>query len=131
MSQEPTLTRASQEKLSDSLKDAKRRKYPEVSALHLLAQLLESPVGALGETLKTLPVELNALRAEVDRLLDQRAKVFSDQDPPWGQSLEVVVKSAEKVMGNLKDLLIAVEHLFVGLFSDQEAQRVLSQGGVT
>ncbi len=131
MSQEPTLTRASQEKLSDSLKDAKRRKSPEVSALHLLAQLLESPVGALGETLKTLPVELNALRAEVDRLLDQRAKVFSDQDPPWGQSLEVVVKSAEKIMGDLKDLLIAVEHLFVGLFSDQEAQRVLSQGGVT
>ena len=115
MSQEPTLTRASQEKLSDSLKDAKRRKSPEVSALHLLAQLLESPVGALGETLKTLPVELNALRAEVDRLLDQRAKVFSDQDPPWGQSLEVVVKSAEKIMGDLKDLLIAVEHLFVGL----------------
>ena len=130
MSQEIKLTRASQEALNASLKEAKRRKSPEVSAAQLLAQLIESPSGALKDTLGALPIERNALRAELDLSLDKRAKVYSDQDPPWAQSLETVVKSAEAMMKQLGDRFIAIEHLFVGLFSDQECHQILTKIGV-
>jgi ATP-dependent Clp protease ATP-binding subunit ClpB len=130
MNAQPKLTRASQEKLTASLTDAKNRKSPEVKALHLLAQMLDNPKGALKDTLKALPFESNALRAEVDLILQQSPKVFSDQDPPWSQNLETVVRSAEAVMSELGDQLIALEHLFAGLFSDQDVHRLLSQSGV-
>ena len=74
--------------------------------------------------------EPNALAAEVDRLLEQQAKVFSDQEPSSSAGLESVVRSAESVMAELGDQLVAVEHLFAGLFSDQESHRLLTQAGI-
>ena len=130
MDQALKLTRASQKKLSDSLADAKKRKSPEVSALHLLAQLLDEPKGALKETLAQLVFEPNALAAEVDRVLGQQAKVFSEQEPGSSSGLESVVRSAESVMKELGDQFIAVEHLFAGLFSDHECHRLLTQAGI-
>lgn len=130
MDQALKLTRASKSKLNDSLADAKKRKSPVVTATHLLAQLLDEPKGALKETLGKLVFEPNALAAEVDRLLEQQAKVFSDQEPSSSAGLESVVRSAESVMAELGDQLVAVEHLFAGLFSDQESHRLLTQAGI-
>ena len=130
MDQALNLTRASKKKLKDSLLDAKKRKSPVVTASHLLAQLLDEPKGALKETLSKLSFERNALAAEVDRFLEQQAKVFSEQEPSSSAGLESVVRSAESVMKKLDDQLVAVEHLFVGLFSDRDSYHLLTQAGI-
>ncbi|MAD61935.1 MAG: type VI secretion system ATPase TssH [Myxococcales bacterium] len=130
MEQSLNLTRASKKKLSDSLLDAKKRKSPVVTASHLLAQLLDEPKGALKETLSKLVFERNALAAEIDRFLERQAKVFSEQEPSSSAGLESVVHSAESVMKKLDDQWVAVEHLFVGLFSDRDSHHLLTQAGI-
>lgn len=130
MTNQPRLTRAAQVLIRNTLADAKRRKAPQVTPLHLLGQALDQPKGALSESLKSLPIELNALRAEVDLALDQRPKMYSDQDPPASAELETVVQSAEATRADLGDQFVAVEHLFAGLFSDVEAQHFLSSKGI-
>ena len=130
MATQPQLTRAAKVLIQSALTDAKRRRAPEVTPLHLLNQALENPKGAVALTLKAMPVELNALRAEVDRELDHQPKVYSEQDPKPSEALETTIQSADATREKLGDRFIAVEHIFTGLFSDHDAHRILSGAGV-
>ena len=127
---QPQLTRASQTLVRNTLKEAQRRKSPEVTPVHLLACVLDQPVGALSITLKSLPIELNALRADVDVHLDRYAKVYSDQEPQPNRDLEKVIERAQSVMQKMDDRLIAIEHIFAGLFSDTASQDLLEGRGL-
>ena len=127
---QPLLTRASQNLLRETLKEARRRKAPEVTPIHLLACALDQPKGALSIALKRLPVEVNALRADVDAHLDRYAKVYSEQEPQPNHDLEQVLESAQSVMHKLGDRLVAIEHLFAGLFSENTSKNILERSGL-
>ena len=127
----PKLTRAAQSLIRDTMRDAKRRRAPELTPAHLLSVALDQPKGALGVALKQLPIELNALRAEVDTHLDQQAKMYSEQEPQPSASLERVLLSAQESAEELKDRLVAVEHLFLGLWSDTACHELFTSHRLT
>jgi ATP-dependent Clp protease ATP-binding subunit ClpB len=125
------FTIKSQEALAGAARLAQERPNPQVVPIHLLAALLEG--AAAGETsagaaggvvlpvLAKLGVELPALRAEVERALEELPKLSASSTPPATQpsaELSQILAAAETEARKLSDQYVSTEHLLLALAAD-------------
>ena len=128
------LTEKSQEAVGQAQALATRQGHQQVESEHLLLALLEQE-GGLAETIVSrLEQNLASLRAAVQHELDA---VPSVQGPGAGQlylgaRLRSVLDRAQQEASTLKDDYVSVEHLFLGLASDDgPSGKLLSERGIS
>jgi ATP-dependent Clp protease ATP-binding subunit ClpB len=126
------FTIKSQEALAAAARMAQEAPNPQVVPVHLLAALL---AGATGEesssaaaggvvlpVLAKLGVELPALRAEVERALDELPKLSASSSPPATQpsaELTAILGAAEEQARKLSDQYVSTEHLLLALAGEK------------
>ena len=126
------FTIKSQEAIAAAARLAQERPNPQVVPAHLLSALLEgapgaetssgAPGGVVLPVLAKLGVELPALRAEVERALEELPRLSESSSPPATQpsaELTAVLDAAEKQARSLSDQYVSTEHLLLALAAEQ------------
>jgi len=108
------LTIKAQEALSEAQRIAERKGNQELQPEHLFTALLEEDEGISSQILRRLGGNINAIRAEVEKVIERFPKVSGAT--PMGQlyistRLKSVFEEAIKEAEHLTDEYISVEHL--------------------
>src|SRR3954471_16457276 len=129
------LTQKSQEAVHDAQTKALRFGHTEVDVEHLLLALLDQSDGLIGRLLERAGVDVDAVRADVEKALEQRPRVSgsgASGDGRVTRALSGLLEDAEKEAGRLKDEYVSVEHLVLAMLrSRTPAGRLLTQRGMT
>jgi ATP-dependent Clp protease ATP-binding subunit ClpB len=131
------LTQKSQEALQEAQSVANRMGHTEVDAEHLLAALLDQPEGLVPRLLTAADVDVQGLRADLQRELERRPKVSGPGAQPGqvmiSRRLAGLLDTAEREARRLKDEYVSVEHLLLAIAEEgtsTAAGRVLANHGV-
>ena len=110
------FTIKAQEAIAAAGQLAERRRNPQVTPEHLLGVLLEQDGGVVVPVLAKLGADANALRAEVNALLDAMPTLTTGGEAA-GPSSELVrvLREGEEEMRELKDEYVSTEHLLLAL----------------
>src|SRR3989304_3350817 len=126
------FTEQAQQAIQASQQLAMQYKHSQWDVEHILMALLIQQHGLLGEILKEMAVNIEAVRDQLDEALNKTPKVAFQSGqiyatPRIGQ----VMQKADEEAQRLKDDFISVEHLFVGILSDEQgdAAKILAGGG--
>ncbi|WP_111508922.1 ATP-dependent chaperone ClpB [Mycobacterium kyogaense] len=132
------LTQKSQQALQEAQTIATRMGHTEVDGEHLLAALIDQPDGLVPRLLTAADVDVERLRADLQRELERRPKVSGPGVSPGQVSvtrrLANVLDTAEREAKRLKDDYVSVEHLVMALAEEgtsTAAGRILAQHNVT
>jgi ATP-dependent Clp protease ATP-binding subunit ClpB len=132
------LTQKTQEALHDAQTKALRYGQTEVEPEHLLLALLEQPEGLVPRLLMRAEVDVDSLRAAVEKHLEGRPRVTGSGAAPGqvyvARSLSQILDSAEREAHRLKDEYVSVEHVLLAMVesgSATAAGRILNEHGVT
>jgi ATP-dependent Clp protease ATP-binding subunit ClpB len=132
------LTQKSQEALQEAQNTATRLGHTEVDGEHLLLALIDQPEGLVPRLLAHADVDVEAIRADLERELNRRPKVSGPGAQPGQVSvtrrLAKILDAAEREAKRLKDEYVSVEHLLIALAEEgtsTAAGRVLANHGVT
>jgi ATP-dependent Clp protease ATP-binding subunit ClpB len=132
------LTQKSQEAVHDAQTKALRFGHTEVDGEHLLLALLDQPEGLVPRLLVAAGVDVDQVRADLERELGRRPKVTGPGAQPGQvfitQRLARLLDTAEREAKRLKDEYVSVEHLLLALIdegSSAPAGRVLHSHGLT
>ena len=132
------LTQKSQEALQEAQNTATRLGHTEVDGEHLLLALIDQPEGLVPRLLAHADVDVEAIRADLERELNRRPKVSGPAAQPGQVSvtrrLAKILDAAEREAKRLKDEYVSVEHLLIALAEEgtsTAAGRVLANHGVT
>ncbi|NJC70512.1 ATP-dependent chaperone ClpB [Planosporangium thailandense] len=132
------LTQKSQEALHDAQTKALRFGHTEVDGEHLLLALIDQPEGLVPRLLSVAGVDVDQVRADVERDLNRRPSVTGPGAQPGQvfitQRLARVFDAAEREANRLKDEYVSVEHLLLALIdegSGSPAGRILHSHGLT
>ena len=127
------FTIKSQEAIQKAQEFAQHQGNQQVDVEHLLHVLLEEGIAL--EIIKTLNIDLNALKKEVEAEIQKIPKVLGAS--PVGQlyitqELKNVFESADKEAEYLKDDYVSVEHLLLGIIKTRNrSEKILKRLGVT
>jgi ATP-dependent Clp protease ATP-binding subunit ClpB len=132
------LTQKTQEGLHDAQTKALRHGHTEVDVEHLLLALLDQPDGLAPRLLERAEVDVDSLRAALERHLEGRPRVSGPGASP-GQvhvtrRLNEILDTAEQEAQRLKDEYVSVEHVMLAMIdtgSQTAAGRVLKEHGVS
>ena len=117
------LTEKSQEALRQAQALATRRNHQGVDIEHVLAALTESPDGIVPALIIQAGVSLDALTAELEKLLDRIPQVSGPASGPdhvyVTQRLSQVLTRAEDEAKELKDDYVSVEHVLLAMLEDE------------
>jgi ATP-dependent Clp protease ATP-binding subunit ClpB len=113
------LTIKSQEALAEAQSLAAARGHGEIQPAHLLRGLLAQPEGSTVPVLQKLGVQIGALQAELETVVDQIPKVTGGAQPRISQILSRVLEAAFAEAANLKDEYISTEHLLLAIAADE------------
>ena len=94
------------------------RSHQELDGEHLLLALLDQEESLIPPLLKKLGVNLNQLRSDLEKSLDQKVKVSGSRDVFLSQHLKRTFETAEKEAHRMKDEFLSTEHLLLGLLTD-------------
>ncbi len=110
------FTIKAQEAIAAAGQLAERRRNPQVTPEHLLSVLLEQDGGVVVPVLAKLGADTNALRSEVNALLDAMPTLTAGGEAA-GPSSELVrvLREGEEEMRQLKDEYVSTEHLLLAL----------------
>ncbi len=129
------LTQKSQEAVHDAQTKALRFGHTEVDVEHLLLALLDQSDGLIPRLLERAGVDVDAVRADVDKALESRPRVSGSGaggDVRITRTLSALLEDAEKEAGRLKDEYVSVEHLLLAMLrSRAPAGKVLKDRGLT
>ena len=130
------LTEKSQEALRQGQVLATRRHHQGVDVEHVLAALTESPDGIVPALMTQAGVALDALTAELEKLLDRLPQVSGPASGPdqvyVTQRLSQALTRAEDEAKELKDDYVSVEHLLLAMLDDEGATgRLLRDHGLS
>jgi ATP-dependent Clp protease ATP-binding subunit ClpB len=132
------LTQKTQEALHDAQTKALRYGHTEVDVEHLLLALLDQSDGLIPRLLLRADVDVDALRAGLERTLEQRPKVSGPGAAPGqvyvARALNEVLDAAEQEAQRLKDEYVSVEHVLLAMVASgpgTAAGRLLREHGVT
>ncbi len=112
------LTQKSIEAVQNAQQTASERNNTEVTQAHLLYALLAQPDGLIGSILTATGAELNRLRQDAEREVNQLPtyNTGSGSDQIYvSQDLNAALNEAEKRAKEMADQYVSVEHLFLGL----------------
>ena len=127
------FTIKAQEAIAAAGQLAERRRNPQVTPEHLLAVLLEQDGGVVVPVLAKLGADAEALRGEVNALLDAMPTTTVGGEAA-GPSSELVrvLREGEEEMRALKDEYVSTEHLLLALAAHpSRAGDALRAAGVT
>ena len=132
------LTQKMQEGLHDAQTKALRYGQTEVEVEHLLLALLDQPDGLALRLLERSDVDVQRLRAAVERHLEGRPRTSGPGAAPGqvyvSRALSRLLDSSQREAERLKDEYVSVEHVLlamIALGSEAAAGRLLSEQGVT
>jgi ATP-dependent Clp protease ATP-binding subunit ClpB len=126
------FTIKSQEALQAAIDLAAARKNSQVQPEHLLAVLLEQADGMTLPVLRKLGASPDAIRAQVNTVLDGLPTLSTDAEPTTAPELLQVMRGAEHEMRELGDEYISTEHLLLSLAAHGgKAGEALRNHGVT
>ena len=130
------LTEKSQESLRQGQALATRRNHQGVDVEHVLAALTESSDGIVPALMTQAGVSLDALTAELEKLLDRLPQVSGPASGPdqvyVTQRLSQALARAEDEARELKDDYVSVEHLLLAMLDDEGATgRLLRDHGLS
>jgi ATP-dependent Clp protease ATP-binding subunit ClpB len=120
------LTEKSQQALHEAQTTALRYGHTEVDSDHLLLALLEQRDGLAPRLLARAGVDVDALRADVERALERRPRVTgsgASGDVRVTRSLAQVLDSAEQEAERMKDDYVSVEHLLLALADSSDLMK--------
>jgi ATP-dependent Clp protease ATP-binding subunit ClpB len=126
------FTIKSQEALQAAIALAAARRHSQVAPEHLLAVLLEQADGMTLPVLRKLGVSPDAIRAQLNGVLDGLPTLSSDAEPTTAPELMAILRAAEHEMRELGDEYVSTEHLLLSLAGHGGAAGdALRAGGVT
>jgi ATP-dependent Clp protease ATP-binding subunit ClpB len=126
------FTIKSQEALQAALGLAASRKNSQVQPEHLLAVLLEQADGMTLPVLRKLGASVDAIRAQVNEILDGLPTLSTDAEPTTSPELLQILRAAEHEMRELSDEYVSTEHLLLSLAAHGgTAGDALRHAGVT
>jgi ATP-dependent Clp protease ATP-binding subunit ClpB len=110
----------------------------EIDREHLLLSLLEQPEGLIPRLLEKMKVPAEALRRELERLVERKPRVSGPGREPGkiyiSQGVSQLLLAAEEEAKRMKDEYISVEHLFLAFLSAEEKTpltQLLHNHGIT
>ncbi len=127
------FTIKSQEAIQKAQEFAQHQGNQQVDVEHLLHVLLKEGIAL--EIIKTLDIDLNALKKEVEAEIQKLPKVLGAS--PVGQlyitqELKNVFDSADREAEHLKDDYVSVEHLLLGIIKTRNrSEKILKRLGIT
>ena len=109
---------------------------PAIEPIHLLHALVRQEDGVVISILQKHELDLTALRAEIDRILDSLPHQAGPQTNVLGQvflsqGMARVFQVAANTAKQFQDEYISTEHLLLGLLQDKDVQRFLNRFAVT
>jgi ATP-dependent Clp protease ATP-binding subunit ClpB len=132
------LTQKTQEALHDAQTKALRFGHTEVGVEHMLLALLDQPDGLVPRLLERAEVDVEALRAGLERTLEQRPRVTGPGAKPGeifvSRELAQLLDGAQAEAQRLKDEYVSVEHVVLAMIesgSQSGAGRLLREHGLT
>jgi ATP-dependent Clp protease ATP-binding subunit ClpB len=127
-------TEKAQEAILAAQQVAERSGHPDVVPEHLLQTLITQPEGIATAVLSKMQVDLPAIRAASQALLDKLPSVHGGAAPGLNARLRAVFQGAEDEAGRLKDEFTSTEHLLLALSATggrSPAAELLKKHGVT
>jgi len=127
------FTELAQEALAASQELVRQYKHSQWDVEHILLALLQQEKGLVGDILKELSIDVEAVRQELESALGRVPKVTYDTGqiyatPRVGQ----LIKTANDEADRLKDEFISTEHLLIAIIGEEkgEAATILKRFGV-
>jgi len=115
------MTRNSQQALQQAQQLAQQLGHTEIDAEHLLIALLDQSDGLVPRLLEKMGVSLPPLRAELQSLIDKKARVSGAKQKVYlSQRLDRILTQAQRQAEGLKDEYISVEHLLLALVTEDK-----------
>ncbi|MGH2700057.1 MAG: Clp protease N-terminal domain-containing protein, partial [Actinomycetota bacterium] len=125
------LTLKSQEALAAAQKLAGDLNHQQVESAHLLRALLGEPEGIVYPLLQKLGAQPQALRNQVDAVLEAQPKVYGRVDIYLGTGLKSVLAEAFNQADQLDDAYVSTEHLLLALLEQSDdTAAVLTGAGI-
>src|SRR5579884_475151 len=111
------FTIKSQEALQAAQRLADERRNPQVAPEHLLAVLLEQDEGLVPPVLRKLGAAPEAVRSDLNELLDRLPTLSGPANEPSGGSTDLVqvLRAAEHEARELSDEYVATEHVLLSM----------------
>jgi ATP-dependent Clp protease ATP-binding subunit ClpB len=132
------LTQRTQEAIQDAQSAALRYGNTETDVEHVLLALLDQPEGLVRRLLGRADVDVDAIRADVERNLESRPRVSGPGAAPGqvyvSRRLNELLDRALAEAGRLKDDYVSVEHVLLAMVDEGSAGaagRILRENGVT
>ncbi len=127
------LTIKSQEALQEAQSQCGARGHQTVESVHLLVAFLAQAEGSTVPLLQKLGVSIDTLGVELEKALEQRAKVSGGAQPQLSRGLSNILEAAFKEAEVMKDEYVSTEHLLLAMTKDEsdEAGRILRATGAT
>ena len=125
------LTIKSQEALQDAQSQCGARGHQNVETTHLLVALLAQAEGSTVPVLQKLGVSIDVLGSELEKALEQRAKVSGGAQPQLSPGLSTILASAFSEAESMQDEYVSTEHLLLAMAQGKsdEAGRILRAAG--
>ncbi len=123
------FTIKSQEAIQESQTIAERLGHQEIKPEHLLSSLIEQKDGVIIPVLQKMEVNLPALKAEAERLLENLPKVSGGGfgQVYASQQFKKTLDQSFTLASNMQDEYVSQEHLFLALLSEKGAVTDLLQ----
>jgi ATP-dependent Clp protease ATP-binding subunit ClpC len=128
------FTEQAQEAIQASQQMAIQYKHSQWDVEHILLSLLIQRQGLVGEILKELKVDGDAVRNQVEEVLEKTPKVEYQTGQIYATPrIAQLMQKADAEANRLKDEFISTEHLLIAIVSDDkgEAASILQNAGVT
>ena len=117
------FTEQAQEALALSQEIVRQYRHSQWDVEHILLALLRQERGLVGEILRELGVDTEAIRQQVEKALDKSPKVAYETEQMYAtpRVAQLITKAGEEAK-RLKDEFIGTEHLLVAMASDPVLQ---------
>jgi ATP-dependent Clp protease ATP-binding subunit ClpC len=128
------FTEQAQEAIQASQQMAMQYKHSQWDVEHILLSLLIQRQGLVGEILKELKVDGDAVRNQVEEGLEKTPKVEYQTGQIYATPrIAQLMQKADEEAKRLKDDFISTEHLLIAMVGDDkgEAAKVLHSAGIT
>jgi ATP-dependent Clp protease ATP-binding subunit ClpC len=127
------FTEQAQEAIQASQQLAMQFKHSQWDVEHILLALLLQQQGLVGDILKELNVDVEAVRNQVESVLEKTPKVAYETGQIYATPrIAQLMNRADEEAKRLKDEFISTEHLLIAIVSDEkgEAANILHGAGI-
>ncbi|MEE8518979.1 MAG: Clp protease N-terminal domain-containing protein, partial [Dehalococcoidia bacterium] len=127
------FTEQAQQAIGTSYEIVRRYRHPQWDVEHVMLALLEDEKSVPVQLLKELGVDVDSVRADVERVLEETPKLSeqASQIHPTPRAM-TLLDVAKGEAARLHDDFIGAEHLFIAAISDQrgDSARILAEHNV-